>query len=318
MKTYEEMAQSALSRISEHEAEKKKRRRLAVPAAALCLAAVLGIGAWQSGLFGAGSPIDDVVVPTEPPAVTPAATPEVKIITGDPDGQKGTDITEGCCLFRWTGLTIGGALRNAIEDNPDGTFAVIASYRPTTGNITSFVYEGKTLAELAIAADNERILPEKMAQLLKQGDELKYGTALYETGTPDGIKWDRSRYENQVAFFGDLLDKYIVDGEFLRDALEKDIAALQSVNITTPDGTTTVTYFGETSARTQYALAYNAYLETVLPAVADRLTESGISCERTPYTNNGLTLTVTAQELKSLPKEFYSDWVFDLAPGNTK
>ena len=313
MKTYNEMAQSALGRINEHEAEKKKRKKLAVPAVSLCLAAVLGIGAWQSGLFEAESPIDDVIVQTAAPTVTPTETPEVKIITSGEDGQKGSDTTGGVCLFRWTGLSIGGALKLAIEDNPDGVFAVLATYRPTTGNITSFIYEGKTLAEWAIAADDERILPEKMAQLLKQGDELKYGTALYETGTPDGIKWDRSQYENQVAFFGDLLDKYIVDGEFLRDALEKDIAALQSINITTPDGTTTTTYFGETSARTQYALAYNAYLETVLPAAVDRLTESGIRCERTPYMNNGLTLTVTAQELKSLPKEFYSDWVFDLA-----
>ena len=231
MKTYNEMAQSALSRISEHEAEKKKRRRLAVPAAALCLAAVLGIGAWQSGLFGAESPIEDVVVPTSAPTVTPTQTPEVKIITGDPDGQKGTDITEGCCLFRWTGLTIGGALIVAIDDNPDGTFAVIASYRPTTGNITSFVYEGKTLAELAIAA--------------------------YEENAPQ---------------------------EAMKD----------------------------------YKLAYNAYLETAMPEAMRLLSDAGISCERTPYTNNGLKLTVSTQELKSLPKEFYSDWVFDLAPGDTK
>ena len=313
MKTYEEMAHDALSRISDHEAKQKRIKKITAPAVSLCLAAVLGIGAWQAGLFTNNNNIVAVT-----PDVSPVETPEVKIITADPDGQKGSDTTGGCCIFWWNGLSIGGALKLAIEDNPDGVFAVLATYRPTTGNITSFIYEGKTLAEWAIAADDERILPEKMAQLLKLGDELKYGTALYETGTPDGIKWDRSWYENQVAFFGDLLDKYIVDGEFLRETLEKDIAALQSINITASDGTTTVTYFGETSARKQYSLAYNAYLETVLPAAVDRLTECGIKCERTPYTNNGLIIIASAQELKAIPLDDLQSWSFDLASGELK
>ena len=386
MKTYEEMAQSALSRIEQYEAEQKKRRkaavRIAAPVVSLCLVAVIGIGAWQSGVFekkpkpafSAGPNIDasgvpvpmpdgtilrepaPEVFPTHPilrpgdegyiaPIPTPnpeapvsgeadapshtadapavpdeAEPPEPDIITGS-DGQKGgsPDVTGGFCEFWWKNkLVMTGDLYWAIDENPGGTFAVLAAYRPATANVTDFTYEGKALSEWAIAADDERLLPEKMTQLLKCGDELKYGPALYETGTPDGIKWDRSWYENQVAFFGDLLDKYIVDGEFLRAELETDIAALQSINITTPDGRTTTNYLGDTSAREQYALAYNAYLETVLPAAAEKLTASGIPCERAPYRTDALTFTATAAQLESLPLDDLGSWHFSLNLGDLK
>ena len=70
-------------------------------------------------------------------------------------------------------------------------------------------------------------LYEKLAQLLKQGDSLKYGEALYTTGTPDGEKWTKELYEQRVEFFGeDLLSKYIVDGEFLRKSVESDMKGL--------------------------------------------------------------------------------------------
>lgn len=60
MKTYEEMAQSALSRIESCQIEKRKRRKtaalIALPVACVCLAAVLGVFAWR---FGADVPISD-------------------------------------------------------------------------------------------------------------------------------------------------------------------------------------------------------------------------------------------------------------------
>ena len=60
MKTYEEMAQSALSRIESCQIEKRKRRKTAalitLPVACVCLAAMLGVFAWRSG---AAAPISD-------------------------------------------------------------------------------------------------------------------------------------------------------------------------------------------------------------------------------------------------------------------
>ena len=368
MKTYEEMAQSALRRIDRYEAEQKKRRkaaaRVAAPVMSVCLVAVIGLGAWHADVFekapesafssgpdidASGMPVpnpdgtiqrekepevypqhpilrpgdEGYVAPVEPIREPPesdiadepshtanaptvpdeAEPPEPEIITGA-DGQKGgvPDVTGGFCEFWWKNkLVMTGDLYWAIDENPGGTFAVLAAYRPATANVTDFIYEGKTLSEWAIAADEERLLPDKMTQLLKCGDELKYGPALYETGTPDGIKWDRSWYENRVAFFGDLLDKYIVDGEFLRDELEKDIAA-----------------YSEQSARKGYKLAYNAYLETVLPAAAEKLTANGISCQRTPYRTDALTFTATAQQLENLPLDDPASWTFSLNSGNLK
>ncbi len=54
MKTYEEMAHSALNRIDEYETSKKQSRGRAIKAAApvltLCLVAMLGFGVWNGGL----------------------------------------------------------------------------------------------------------------------------------------------------------------------------------------------------------------------------------------------------------------------------
>jgi hypothetical protein len=56
---------------------------------------------------------------------------------------------------------------------------------------------------------------------------LKYGDALYTTGTPDGEKWSQELYEREVALIGeDIIAKYIVDGEFLRDKVEADMEAI--------------------------------------------------------------------------------------------
>ena len=337
MKTYEEMAQDALNRIGKYEAEQKKRRKkfaeIAAPVAGCCLIAVVCISALQSKFFKTDTPpvnadntasvgsnyssahdnfdkaseqdsiTDKNNTDTADPNTVVNEKTDAQVITGN--GPKGADVVtdNGFCLFWWHNkLSMGGSLYFAIEDNPNGKFAVLAAYRPTTANVTSFTYEGKTLAEWAIEADNERIMPEKMTQLLKEGDELKYGKSLYEVGTPSGEKWAKSFYEERIAFYGkELLEKYIVNGVFLRDALQKDLAA-----------------YNEQAARKGYKLAYNAYLETVLPEAASQLSKNGIKCERADYMNNGLIFTATADELENLPLEDLKDWTFYLASEHLK
>lgn len=55
MKTYVEMADSALKRIAEYEKRRRARRarlvRTMVPAVSFCLVMLLGVGAWKGGLF---------------------------------------------------------------------------------------------------------------------------------------------------------------------------------------------------------------------------------------------------------------------------
>ncbi len=83
-----------------------------------------------------------------------------------------------------------------------------------------FVYNRKSLAEYATEADGERLLYDKLSSLLKVGNELKYGGDLYTVGTPDGKKWAKKLYQKTVADLGeDLISKYIVNGEFLKEKL---------------------------------------------------------------------------------------------------
>lgn len=82
----------------------------------------------------------------------------------------------------------------------------------------SFVYEGKTYDEYYQQYRDELRIFDGLGTLLKMGDDLKYGEALYTTGTPSGKKWYQSFYEQMVSYIGeDLIAKYIVDGEFLRE-----------------------------------------------------------------------------------------------------
>lgn len=360
MKTYEEMADSALGRIEKLEKEKKKRRktaaRIVLPALCVCMAAGLGFGAWQAGLFT--TPSDIVVEPGETEesgatevfvtgdnaateAVTAAnedvtqayaaqtqETPQTQAVTQAPEtpqtqavseataesgtsveptqstqGQKGSEgVVVDSALINWkNNMCISASLYQAMSDAPDGAYTVTASYCPATAEITDFVYEGKTLSERAIASENARFTLHKMHELLKQGEELKLGAALYETGLPDGTKWDRRLYEDKVAYYGELIDKYIVNGEFLHEQLSKDIAE-----------------YGMDTYVEKYKLAYNAYLETVLPSVMQKLTQSGISCSRAAYSVNGITFTVTQTQLENIPLDDITNWFFDLAENGQK
>ena len=124
----------------------------------------------------------------------------------------------------WNGKTITLFLYDALSDtkNKDSLIAIGVGFEIDT----NFVYNGKSLAQYALEADAERLLGGKLGQLLKLGDSLKYGDALYKTGTPTGEKWSKELYDETVETIGkDLIAKYIVDGEFLVEKLEADIAA---------------------------------------------------------------------------------------------
>ncbi len=184
MKTYEEMAQSALDRIGRYKKRRKSVVRAAAVAAGFGFAALLGFGAWQSGIFQFKAPISsdyptDPTVPdrivsvvetsaqSQPATTVTDPTAAEKTNTPKPTkdgGQKGadTDPTNGFCYFFWNRLQVSGPLKIAMENDPDGAFAVLATYRPATANVTSFSYEGKTLAQWAIEAFEENASQEAM------------------------------------------------------------------------------------------------------------------------------------------------------------
>ena len=98
------------------------------------------------------------------------------------------------------------------------------------GSDFGFVSSGaKTETDNNETVISEAQLYDKLGQLLKDGDSLKYGEALYTTGTPDGEKWTKDFYEQRVEFYGEeFLAKYIVNGEFLRDKVVSDMAEITS------------------------------------------------------------------------------------------
>lgn len=323
----------------EIERKKRRKRAVGFSASALCCGLALGFlfllpelrdNSATALLVSSPAPTDnggsdtgEQLIPDGPQKdlIEPDGGNDAEIGEPEPDGpvtdaaepgggalQPGEQITIGSAysseetMFYWwkNRVNMSGRLYWALEDDPDGEFAVTAVYRPATANITSFVYEGKTLAEWGIGAVEAMLLPDKMVQLLKMGDSLKYGTALYETGTPDGEKWDKGWYEDRIAFFGEeLLDRYLVDGEFLREELEQDLENYDNS--------------AEIEAEEAYGRAFAAYLETVLPEAVQKLTALGIPCERTPDRNDRLLLTVTAAELENLPLDDLKNWYFGLA-----
>lgn len=234
MKTYEEMAQSALNKIGEEEKNREKRRKnvtkIAGSAVSLCLVAAIGVGVWQSGLIGKVSGTNDLTAGTETTAQINIPDEPEKQIAELPaetsaketaDAGNNTDIpgdtVMDACHFIWRNkVVMYGSLYWAIENDPDGIYTVRADFRPTAEKAGDFTFEGETMTGIAGRADEEK-----------------------------------------------------------------------------------------------YARAFNAYVETVLPAEMAKLTEAGIPCERTAGKNNSLTITVTADQLENLPLSDITVWLFD-------
>lgn len=124
-------------------------------------------------------------------------------------------------LTEWQGKKIYDSLKDALNEDDGNTVYKIAAIPPIDDN---YIYNGKTLREYGKQKEKGYVLSELLASLLKEGDYLKYGTALYETGTPDGEKWAKEFYEERIAYYGEeLLSTYIVNGEFLKDKAEQDM-----------------------------------------------------------------------------------------------
>lgn len=133
-------------------------------------------------------------------------------------------------------------------------------------------------------AISEAQLYDKLGQLLKDGESLKYGEALYTTGTPDGEKWLKEFYELRIEFYGEeFLAKYIVDGEFLRDKVVSDIEKINAkeekseLNATAEDineymrsnGISGFTYVREADGVKKIYISYDGFFEKIKAYVVD-------------------------------------------------
>ena len=243
MKTCEEMVKSLFERREQYLAERKSKREIAISSAVCVLAAAgfLGIIVWQSGKTNTPS------IPTELQSDNPAlsvssdnnaftnsssaANPASEADNTDKasDTEKrnynivwadGDSYDDGFTV--WNGKYVQSSIPDALHSLPENSKLAI---RVDIGRYDdTFVYNGKTLEEYSDQSQAASLLTEKLSQLLKEGNALKYGEALYQTGTPHGEKWAREFYESRVEFYGEeLLAKYIVDGEFREINATKDL-----------------------------------------------------------------------------------------------
>lgn len=122
---------------------------------------------------------------------------------------------------KWLEDALYWAIRDAESEETELKYAVLVGLHPDE----QYEYKGKTLKEYESDAFNERVAPSILGELLKEGEYLKYGELIYTTGAPDGELWAKEYYEQKIVYYGEeLLAKYIVDGELLRDKLEADMA----------------------------------------------------------------------------------------------
>ena len=197
------------------------------------------------------------------------------IIWGNTNGG-----VEDLGFIEWNGKTITLSLYDALsnEKNKDSLIAISVGFAIDN----NFVYNGKTLADYASEADAERLLCGKLGQLLKLGDSLKYGDALYTTGTPTGEKWTKELYDETIETIGeDIIAKYIVDGEFLAEKLEADIAQCSE----------------NEQCRIAYDEARNAFFQVAVDQAAKTLEEQNIKYEKRNGTE--LVFFITADEFAS-------------------
>ena len=146
-----------------------------------------------------------------------------------------------------------------------------------------FVYNGKTVAQIRQEQKDKYRLFGKLAQLLKDGDVLKYGDLVYTIGTPKGEKWAKELYDERIEYYGEeLLSKYIVNGEFNKVQVEEDssnaIATAEQLGIMADD-------------------AYKAYHSSYVDDIEKIFSELGLC---TIVKNNKLFVFIQKEKLANL------------------
>ena len=180
----------------------------------------------------------------------------------------------------WNGKPVSSELYTLLSKNTDENTVIAIS--PKFKSDENYKYNGKTITEYNEAVSDNNLLDEKLHQILKDGDELKYGEILFTTGTPDGIKWSQELYEQRVEFYGEeFLAKYIINGEFLKDQVEADIADFS------------------TQPHSDLNEALIAYKKEMILKAIEQLKQQSIRYEYKEEVND-LIINVTVEEFKAL------------------
>jgi hypothetical protein len=145
--------------------------------------------------------------------------------TPDTDGG-GASLPEGDSS-QTGGLAVSSELYEIMKNAEDvDVLAVVVKSQIIAPS--NFYYGGKTLSEYNTAYIELGSELKKLNELTVDGEYLKYGEALYKDGAPDGTKWTREVYEKTVAYYGDLIDKYIIDSALLKNELLGEIKSVEN------------------------------------------------------------------------------------------
>ena len=294
MKTCDEMVNSLLERRKQYVAAQKKKKRVLVSTiTSLCVVAMVGVAVWQMPSATEQPPVAPDDQQNSTTQTTPITKPTYNILWKEAE----EDMSTGeIAVDTQMGKTIEWGLKKALENLPQNTKVAVAAYPDMTD--PNFVWNGKSLKEYSDAFDAERSMLNKLGSLAKMGNMLKYGEALL-TGTPDGEKWSKELYEETIAYYGEeLLSKYIVNGEFLKDQLEADIEIMS----------------GEGSAYYAYESACAAYNAYALDEAEKQLAAHSIDYDASNSADSGcIIMFVDAEQFFAFTMESIENWCFCLA-----
>lgn len=304
MKNSEEMVNSLFERRDCYIAEQKRRRTVLVRTTTylccVCFMAVLSFGIDGVGFFNIQDPSPTISTGDDTTMTNPSNgdlidVPNYVIIWGDNDDLAGS------AFENLNGKKITISLANALRNSPENSKIAIIAYPVIVDN--TFVFNRKSIAEYQEDIETEVDLTNRLAELLKAGESLKYGEALYQNGSPEGEKWAQSLYEETIETIGnDLLSKYIVDGVFLRAELEADMDVHQEKL---------------TAAHKSYELACVAYRKYATAELKRQLGTHDIDYDGLTNDDRGYVIIYASEkQFSDLFFEGITNWYFDFASKN--
>ena len=194
-------------------------------AACLCLAVGLGFG--NIHLKSTNDEALNVEDNMPPVGIDQIIWAENESITTSVSSSLSAETSDSMALMHRNGWPLSGALYLALEAADSESYIAILvrrSYDYTA--MMNFSYQGKTRAEWQVEHEILSTQQRKLGEFSKEGQWLKYGEALYTTGTPDGERWSRALYEERVDFYGEyFISQYVQNGELLTEKIEQEMAA---------------------------------------------------------------------------------------------
>lgn len=126
--------------------------------------------------------------------------------------------------MEWEGLSVSENLYSILQDIEDEAYVAVIVRNDSDSMLNQYEYQGKKYEDYQQEYEELMSLADKLEAIVKEGEYLKYGVALYIEGAPDGTKWSEEYYNERLEFYGsELIDKYIKDGEFMHTDVEQDI-----------------------------------------------------------------------------------------------